>query len=82
MGNGQVVSVADTGVDDLSCYFIDNANGQVPRSDSVSPVAYPNQRVLVQYAVFSGGGGVFIFIYTYSYSVDCIILIITVYIIS
>ena len=57
MGTGQLVSVADTGVDELSCYFVDSVNGPVPRSDSASPVAYPGQRVLVQYAVFADGGG-------------------------
>lgn len=65
MGNGQLVSVADTGVDDTSCYFSDTVNGQVPRSDSASPVAYPNQRVVVQYAVFAGGGGIITYISPY-----------------
>jgi hypothetical protein len=56
-GNNQVISIADTGIDDDSCYFIDTSNGPVPRSTTTSPQAYPNQRVVIQYAVYESGGG-------------------------
>lgn len=35
-GKGEVVGVSDTGVDELSCYFMD-PKGQVPRSTVMNP---------------------------------------------
>ena len=57
LGTHQVVSYGDTGMDDNSCYMSDSDNGPVPRSTATAPVAYPSQRVLIQYAVLENGGG-------------------------
>lgn len=62
-----MIGLADTGIDDTSCYFADS-NGAVPRSTDTSLQAYPNQRVVIQYAVgsygdssdISGGHGTFV----------------------
>ena len=43
LGDGQIVSVADTGVDETSCYFQD-PNGQVQRSPLSQPITNPNIR--------------------------------------
>lgn len=43
LGDGQIVSVADTGVDETSCYFQD-PNGQVQRSPLSQPITNPSIR--------------------------------------
>ena len=48
-GDGQVVSVADTGLDIYSCYFYD-PQGHVPFSDIKSPVIDTKYRKVVMYA--------------------------------
>lgn len=53
LGDGQIVAVADTGIDDTSCYFID-PNGQVPRSPLLQPVTVPTMRKVITYAGVEG----------------------------
>ena len=53
LGDGQVVAVADTGIDETSCYFID-PNGQVPRSPLLQPVTVPSFRKVITYAGVEG----------------------------
>lgn len=49
MGDGQVVSVADTGLDIYSCYFYD-PQGHVQFSNINNPVYGPQYRKVVMYA--------------------------------
>lgn len=50
LGDGQVVGIADTGIDRNSCYFYDSDNGDgVPVSDISDPVTDLNARKIVQY---------------------------------
>lgn len=30
-GSGEIIGITDTGLDDKSCFFIDDVNGDVPR---------------------------------------------------
>ena len=55
-GTGVVVGVADSGLDELSCYFRD-ANGLVPRSSMLAPFTDHGKRKVVQYVDYSGSGG-------------------------
>lgn len=48
-GLDQVVGVADSGVDDLSCFFIDDNGEHTPRSDKEDPQTYAGRRKIVQY---------------------------------
>ena len=60
-GSGQVVGVADTGLDDASCFFRDATLGNVPRSaaaaasDPAQLVTDAAQRKVVQYVAFVDG---------------------------
>jgi len=54
-GAGQIIGIADTGVDVQSCYFYD-PNGAVTPSDSASPILDLSKRKVVQYAYFAGSG--------------------------
>ena len=56
-GSGQVVGIADTGIDENSCFFRDDEHGFVPLSSVDNPVAYHEQRKIVQYLNYSGSGG-------------------------
>ena len=56
-GTGQIVGIADTGIDENSCFFRDDVNGFVPLSSIDDPRTYPNQRKIVQYLNYSGSGG-------------------------
>lgn len=53
LGDGQVVAVADTGIDETNCYFID-PSGQVPRSPIQQPVTVPSFRKVITYAGVEG----------------------------
>jgi subtilisin family serine protease len=55
LGNGQIASVADTGVDISSCYFYD-PNGSVQPSSTQSPITSSQYRKVIQYTYCSGGG--------------------------
>ncbi|CAM9390280.1 unnamed protein product, partial [Chrysoparadoxa australica] len=49
-GEGEVVAVIDTGLDDESCYFRDPVMGKVPRQNlATSNDVYPDHRKVVQY---------------------------------
>lgn len=55
-GNGVVVGISDTGIDEESCYFLDE-KGPVPRSSVDHPVTYPEYRKVIQYVNYSGSNG-------------------------
>ena len=55
-GTGVVVGIADTGIDEMSCYFKD-AKGFVPRSSALKPYTDLGRRKVVQYISFSGSSG-------------------------
>eukprot|EP00624_Nannochloropsis_granulata_P006923 evm.model.NODE_5473_length_17566_cov_15.304053.1 len=48
-GEGELIGVADTGLDDESCFFYDSARGRVERSGWEAPVTDTEQRKVVQY---------------------------------
>ncbi|KAG5186293.1 hypothetical protein JKP88DRAFT_157122 [Tribonema minus] len=50
-GHGQVIGVSDTGLDDASCFFRDDARGRTPRGlwPQDVGVTYPEQRKVIQY---------------------------------
>ena len=52
-GTGQVVGVADTGVDDLSCFFVDTSGTPTPRSTAKNPKTYPTRRKVIQYVAYA-----------------------------
>lgn len=54
LGDGQVVTIADTGVDSFSCYFYDS-QGQVTPSDVSSPHYDTKYRKVIQYNYNSCG---------------------------
>lgn len=56
IGTDQIVSVADTGVDEYSCYFYDEQNGLIPRSSIANPITDTNQRKIIQYSYNPSGG--------------------------
>lgn len=56
-GENTVIGVADTGIDENSCFFIDPVNGKVPRSSENAPYTNKMFRKVVQYVNFSGSGG-------------------------
>ncbi|CAM9890231.1 unnamed protein product [Pylaiella littoralis] len=51
-GAGEVIGITDTGLDDHSCFFMDE-DGQVPRTDMAAAEFYPNQRKVIQYVAFA-----------------------------
>lgn len=51
LGDGQIVSFADTGVDETSCYFQD-PNGQVAHSPLSQPVTNPSIRKVWKYLFY------------------------------
>ena len=57
-GKGVVIGQADTGVDDLSCFFIDNEYGPTPRSSLEHPTTHHEYRKIIQYVNFSSNGDV------------------------
>lgn len=54
LGDGQIIGIADTGVDVMSCYFYD-AQGKVPPSSITTPVSDMKYRKIVQY-LYNGCG--------------------------
>ena len=52
-GANQVVGVADTGVDDLSCFFVDDSGTITPRSTASNPQTYPERRKVIQYVAYA-----------------------------
>ena len=54
-GTGIVVGIADTGIDEKSCYFRDS-KGFVPRSSALTPYTDLGRRKIVQYISFGSGG--------------------------
>ena len=52
-GSGQVVGVADTGVDDLSCFFVDDSGTITPRSTAKNPKTYSSRRKVIQYVAYA-----------------------------
>ena len=55
-GEGESIGVADTGLDDESCFFHDTAKGRVKRSSWDKPHTDMGQRKVVQYVDFVDGG--------------------------
>jgi subtilisin family serine protease len=56
-GKGQVVGMADTGLDEQSCYFHDDAKGLVPRTTAETAYFDSTRRKVVQYVSYSGSQG-------------------------
>ncbi|CAM9580899.1 unnamed protein product [Chrysoparadoxa australica] len=54
-GDGELVGVIDTGLDDASCFFKDPINGPTPRSTPEDPITDMAQRKVVQYIGFPHG---------------------------
>lgn len=54
LGDNQIISIADTGLDINSCYFYDS-QGSVAPSDINSPVSNPIYRKVVQYSYCTWG---------------------------
>jgi hypothetical protein len=56
-GSGQIVGVADSGLDDFSCYFWDNSgaysNPATARSSYLTPSLERNRRKVVQYTAYA-----------------------------
>jgi hypothetical protein len=48
-GNGQIVGVADTGVDELSCFFRNSDSSLVTRSSYLNPTFDLSKRKVIQY---------------------------------
>jgi hypothetical protein len=57
-GSGVIIGQADTGIDELSCYFIDPLLGQVPRSSLEAPVTNHSYRKVIQYINYTSSGDV------------------------
>jgi len=55
-GEGELIGVADTGLDDESCFFFDSARGRIERSGWEAPLTDMRQRKVVQYVSFVDGG--------------------------
>eukprot|EP00602_Paraphysomonas_sp_CaronLab_P011971 CAMPEP_0185043680 /NCGR_PEP_ID=MMETSP1103-20130426/43035_1 /TAXON_ID=36769 /ORGANISM="Paraphysomonas bandaiensis, Strain Caron Lab Isolate" /LENGTH=1172 /DNA_ID=CAMNT_0027583879 /DNA_START=825 /DNA_END=4343 /DNA_ORIENTATION=+ len=55
-GKGVIIGQADTGVDELSCYFIDEAKGLLQRSSINRPLVDYTHRKIVQYVNYSSAG--------------------------
>jgi subtilisin family serine protease len=52
-GANQVVGEADSGIDDLSCFFINDDGTQTPRSTADNPTVYPDRRKVIQYVAYA-----------------------------
>lgn len=55
LGDGQIIGIADTGVDESSCYFSDSQNGFISRSSISNPTFDLKYRKIIQYVVADGG---------------------------
>lgn len=56
-GAGQVVGIADDGLDDMSCFFIDTSGTKTPRSSVSKPITEPDRRKVVQYIAYADSTG-------------------------
>jgi subtilisin family serine protease len=56
IGKGQIVSIADTGVDETSCYFYDQQKGLIQRSTLSDPFTDDSYRKIIQYSYNPNGG--------------------------
>eukprot|EP00602_Paraphysomonas_sp_CaronLab_P003300 CAMPEP_0185020344 /NCGR_PEP_ID=MMETSP1103-20130426/2933_1 /TAXON_ID=36769 /ORGANISM="Paraphysomonas bandaiensis, Strain Caron Lab Isolate" /LENGTH=880 /DNA_ID=CAMNT_0027551175 /DNA_START=787 /DNA_END=3429 /DNA_ORIENTATION=+ len=57
-GKGYVLGMIDSGVDDLSCYFIDDTHERTTRthrSNYANPITEPHRRKIIQYVAFADG---------------------------
>jgi hypothetical protein len=52
-GTGQIVGLADSGLDDLSCFFIDDSGTKTPRSTKDAPQTYSDRRKVIQYVAYA-----------------------------
>jgi hypothetical protein len=57
-GLNVIIGQADTGIDELSCYFIDPLHGQIPRSSLASPYTNYSYRKVIQYINYTSSGDV------------------------
>jgi len=55
IGKNQIVSVADTGCDETSCFFYDKQKGLIPRSTITSPITDTSYRKIIQYSYNPSG---------------------------
>ena len=55
-GQNVLVSIADTGVDESSCFFLDADRGLVERGSLSSPILDLSRRKIVQYSFVDGDG--------------------------
>lgn len=53
-GRDQICGVADTGVNDISCFFIDNGNSSTRTTNRLGKLE-PNRRKIIQYNAFADG---------------------------
>ena len=53
-GNGQIVGVSDTGIDENSCFFIDKVYGKSIKSSIDNPKIDHHNRKIVEYITYSG----------------------------
>jgi len=56
LGDGQIIGIADSGVDVYSCYFIDQKKGRVPTSTYDKATFDLSYRKVIQYAYIPGCG--------------------------
>ena len=57
LGTGQVVGIADTGVDSKSCYFYDSNGNVAPVDSATSPAPFDTtKRKIIQYTYVTGAG--------------------------
>ena len=57
LGTGQIVGIADTGVDSGSCYFYDSSGRVTPVSTNTNPAPFDlTKRKIVQYVYLAGTG--------------------------
>lgn len=50
-----MVGVVDTGLDDMSCFFIDDSGTPTPRSTEFDPKTFPDRRKVIQYVAYADG---------------------------
>lgn len=48
-----MVAQADSGLDDLSCFFINYDGTPTPRSNASDPKTYPERRKVIQYVAYA-----------------------------
>ena len=55
IGKNQIVSVADTGCDETSCFFYDKEKGLIPRGPITNPITDTSYRKIIQYSYNPSG---------------------------